>query len=78
MVLTLFSSEPYIHTVAGVSRKWRETALDAAPSPDDYLATLGEEYIPSAIEILGKKEEQETGLSLIFSLVRQLRDSTYE
>ena len=45
--------------------------MDAAPSPDDYLATLGEEYIPSAIEILGKKEEQETGLSLIFSLVRQ-------
>ena len=59
-------------TVAGVNRKWREMALDAAPSPDDYLATLGQGYIPSTIEkILGKQQEQETGMSLIFSLVRQ-------
>ena len=70
-IFNCFRLDDMRRTVAGVSRKWRETALDASPSPEDYLATLGEEYIPSAIEILGQQQEQETGLSLIFGLVRQ-------
>eukprot|EP00984_Skeletonema_dohrnii_P010412 scaffold4050_cov88-Skeletonema_dohrnii-CCMP3373.AAC.4 len=45
-------------TLACVNSKWRETALDATPSPDDYLTTLEEDRIPCAIEFLGQQKEQ--------------------
>eukprot|EP00985_Skeletonema_marinoi_P012881 scaffold6298_cov138-Skeletonema_marinoi.AAC.5 len=45
-------------TLACVNSKWRETALDATPSPDDYLTTLEEDRILCAIEFLGQQKEQ--------------------
>mmetsp|Transcript_12807 Transcript_12807/g.19061 ORF Transcript_12807/g.19061 Transcript_12807/m.19061 type:complete len:132 (-) Transcript_12807:116-511(-) len=52
-------------TLACVNSKWRETALDATPSPDDYLTTLEEDRIPCAIEFLGQQKEKVSGLNSI-------------
>ena len=57
--------------VACVNRKWRQAVLDAVPSPEDYLASLRENHIPTTIEILGQQKEQQIGLNHIFTLVHQ-------
>ena len=67
-VLNHFPLHDIRSTLAFVNSKWRETALDATPSPDDYLTTLEEDRIPCAIELLGKQKKD---LNSIFTLVRQ-------
>ena len=51
--------------MAFVNSKWRETALDATPSPDDYLTTIEEDRIPCAVEFLGQQKEKFSGLNSI-------------
>ena len=58
VVLNHFPLHDIRSTLACVNSKWRETALDATPSPDDYLTTLEEDRIPCAIEFLGQQKEQ--------------------
>ena len=58
-------------SVACVNRKWRRAVLDAIPSPEDYLASLHENHIPTTIEILGQQKEKQIGLNHIFTLVHQ-------
>jgi len=57
-------------TPAGVSRKWRQASKAVVPCKDDYLETLREDHIPSAIAIFGRRKNN-IDLSHIFTLVQQ-------
>jgi len=57
-------------TPAGVSRKWRQASMAVVPCKDDYLETLREDHIPSAIAIFGRRKNN-IDLSHIFTLVQQ-------
>ena len=65
VVLNHFPLHDIRSTLACVNSKWRETALDATPSPDDYLTTIEEDRIPCAVEFLGQQKEKVSGLNSI-------------